>query len=216
MAIDGRRSVGPDDTRPAGREVIADRRHTHTTVQEAADAVGIQGRKSCTYKAVLPAAIETERSVVTTQISDVSRAQRRVRSVAPVSDRAGVTMVEPVPRIALMQQEACDSLGCSEEFFVEHIRPYLRVVRRGRKRRFPVAELRRAVDETGTCSTNRGSGPETLYPDAKSQRRFETERGLVTTQIGEHLDRAQHRVIATTPNGLQFLPRVGDRRRGKR
>jgi hypothetical protein len=30
MAIDGRRSVGPDDTRPAGREVIADRRpHAH-------------------------------------------------------------------------------------------------------------------------------------------------------------------------------------------
>ena len=30
MAIDGRGSVGPDDTRPAGREVIADRRpHAH-------------------------------------------------------------------------------------------------------------------------------------------------------------------------------------------
>lgn len=55
--------------------------------------------------------------------------------------------VEPVPRIALTQQEACASLGCSEEFFVEHIRPRLRVVRRGRKRLFPVAELRRALDE---------------------------------------------------------------------
>ncbi len=44
-------------------------------------------------------------------------------------------------------REACASLGCSEEFFVEHLRPHLRVVRRGRKRLFPVAELRRAVDE---------------------------------------------------------------------
>src|SRR5665213_3590703 len=94
-----------------------------------------------------PAAIETERSVVTTQISELGRAQRRRRAVAPVSDGAAVTTVEPVPRIALTQQEACASLGCSEEFFVEHVRPYLRVVRRGRKRIFPVAELRRAVDE---------------------------------------------------------------------
>jgi hypothetical protein len=56
-------------------------------------------------------------------------------------------LVAPVPRIALTQQEACAALGCSEEFFVEHVRPNLRVVRRGRKRLFPVDELRRAVDE---------------------------------------------------------------------
>jgi hypothetical protein len=55
-------------------------------------------------------------------------------------------LVAPVPRIALTQQEACAALGCSEEVFVEHIRPNLRVVRRGRKRLFPVDELRRAVD----------------------------------------------------------------------
>jgi excisionase family DNA binding protein len=55
--------------------------------------------------------------------------------------------VAPVPRIALTQQEACAALGCSEEFFVEHVRPRMRVVRRGRKRLFPVDELRRAVDE---------------------------------------------------------------------
>jgi hypothetical protein len=55
--------------------------------------------------------------------------------------------VAPVPRIALTQQEACAALGCSEEFFVEHVRPNLRVVRRGRKRLFPVDELRRVVDE---------------------------------------------------------------------
>lgn len=91
---------------------------------------------------------ETEHSVVTTQTGEqLGRAQHRVRAVAPVSDRASAAAVEPVPRIALTQQEACASLGCSEEFFVEHVRPHLRVVRRGRKRLFPVAELRRAVDE---------------------------------------------------------------------
>lgn len=94
-----------------------------------------------------PEAIETERSAVTTQISELGRALRPVRVVVPVSDRAAVTTVEPVPRIALRQQEASASLGRSQEFFVEHVRPYLRVVRRGRKRLFTVAELRCAVDE---------------------------------------------------------------------
>jgi hypothetical protein len=84
---------------------------------------------------------------VTTQISELGRTQRRMRAVAPGTDRAAVTPLEPVPRIALTQQEACASFGCSEEFFAEHVRPYLWVVRQGRKRLFPVAELRRAVDE---------------------------------------------------------------------
>lgn len=56
-------------------------------------------------------------------------------------------LISPVPRLALTQKEACASLGCSEEFFVEHIRPHMRVIRRGRKRLFPVDELRRVVDE---------------------------------------------------------------------
>jgi hypothetical protein len=67
---------------------------------------------------------------VTTQISELGPAQRRVRAVAPVSDRAAVTTVEPVPRIALTQQEACASLGCTEECFVEQVRPHLRVAHR--------------------------------------------------------------------------------------
>lgn len=85
---------------------------------------------------------------MTTQIGEqLGRAQRRVRGSAPVSDRSSTTTVEPVPQIALTQQEACTSLGCSEEFFAEHVRPHLRAVRRGRKRLFPVDELRRTVDE---------------------------------------------------------------------
>jgi len=57
------------------------------------------------------------------------------------------SLVAPVPRIALTQREVCASLGCSEEFFVEHVRPRMRVIRRGRKRLFPVDELRRVVDQ---------------------------------------------------------------------
>lgn len=72
---------------------------------------------------------------------------RRTMHGAAVPDVITTPVVEPVPRIALTQQEACASPGCSEEFFVGHLRPHLRVVRRGRKRPFPVAELRRAVDE---------------------------------------------------------------------
>jgi hypothetical protein len=88
---------------------------------------------------------------VTTQISEPGRAQRG-RPVAPVSDRAAVTTVDPVATIALMQQEACASLGCSEEFSLEHVRPRLRVVRRGCSRRFPADELRREADEYTLCT----------------------------------------------------------------
>jgi hypothetical protein len=85
---------------------------------------------------------------VTTQIAEQRvPAQRQPPALEPVSERSSARRVESVPRIALTQQEACASLGCSEEFFVEHVRPHLRVVRRGRKRLFPVDELRRAVDE---------------------------------------------------------------------
>ena len=80
------------------------------------------------------------------QVAEPLSPHRRI-SRAPVANLPPRLTVEPVPRIALTQQEACVSLGCSEEFFVEHVRPYLRVVRRGRKRLFPVDELRRAVDE---------------------------------------------------------------------
>ena len=80
---------------------------------------------------------------VAEQLAPVARRIRRT----PVPEVQSRPFVEPVPRIALTQQEACASLGCSEEFFIEHLRPHLRVVRRGRKRLFPVEELRRAVDE---------------------------------------------------------------------
>jgi hypothetical protein len=77
---------------------------------------GFRAGNAVPRRQCLPAVIETERSVVTTQISELGRAQRRLRAAVPDSDRAAVTTVEPVPRIALTQPEACASLGCSEEF----------------------------------------------------------------------------------------------------
>ena len=88
---------------------------------------------------------------MTTQISELGRAQRRRRAAAPASDGAAVTTVEPVPRIALTQEEARASLGYSEEFCMEQVRPRMRVVRRGCKRRFPADELSREAAESTPC-----------------------------------------------------------------
>ena len=78
---------------------------------------------------------------MTTQISELGRAQRR-KPVAPVADRAAVTPLEPVAKIMPTLQEACASLGRSEEFSMEHVRPRMRMGRRGYKRRFRADELR--------------------------------------------------------------------------
>jgi excisionase family DNA binding protein len=48
-----------------------------------------------------------------------------------------------VPRIALTPAEAAESLGCSAEFFREHVDHELPWVRRGRKRLVPVSALER-------------------------------------------------------------------------
>ena len=80
-------------------------------------------------------------------LADIERAQARLRGrIRPHRDPIELA-VSPVPRITVTQAEACAALSCSEEFFVEHIRPHMRVIRRGRKRLFPVSELERVVDE---------------------------------------------------------------------
>jgi hypothetical protein len=98
-------------------------------------------------------AIETERSVVSIRIGEqLGRRQSRGRSPAPVSDRSSGSAAEPVPRIALTQKEARASLGCGEEFLVEHVQPRVRVVRRGCKRLFAADELRREAAEYALCT----------------------------------------------------------------
>jgi excisionase family DNA binding protein len=54
--------------------------------------------------------------------------------------------VETVPRVALSVDEAAASLGVSKDYFDEHIRPELRIARRGRRILIGVDELRRWVD----------------------------------------------------------------------
>ena len=54
------------------------------------------------------------------------------------------------PRLALSIDEAAASLGCSVDYFAEHVRPELRVVRRGRRIFVPVPELERWLDESAS------------------------------------------------------------------
>ena len=101
------------------------------------------------------------------------RRQGRVRALASVSDRSFDMAVEPVARIALTQQEACASLGCSEAFSVEHVRPPMREARRGRSRLFPADELRREV--------------------ARVRPVYGSERAMNDLDLTERLDRARER-----------------------
>ncbi|MEJ7567776.1 MAG: hypothetical protein WKF41_05880 [Gaiellaceae bacterium] len=51
------------------------------------------------------------------------------------------------PRLTLSPQEAADALGVSRDYFDAHVKPELRVIRRGRLVLVPVRELERWVDE---------------------------------------------------------------------
>jgi hypothetical protein len=46
-----------------------------------------------------------------------------------------------VPRLALSREEAAAAIGVSIDFLDEHVVPELRIVRRGRRKLIPVAEL---------------------------------------------------------------------------
>lgn len=50
-------------------------------------------------------------------------------------------------RITLTPQEAADSLGVSRDYFDKHLKPELRVVRRGRLVLIPIRELERWIEE---------------------------------------------------------------------
>jgi excisionase family DNA binding protein len=57
-------------------------------------------------------------------------------------------LAAPIPRVCLTIREAAAAMGVGPDFFDEHIRPELRVIRRGSKRLVPVAELQRWAAET--------------------------------------------------------------------
>jgi excisionase family DNA binding protein len=56
-------------------------------------------------------------------------------------------LAAPIPRVALTVPEAAASLGVGPDFFDQHVRPELRLIRQGRKVLVPVAELERWVAE---------------------------------------------------------------------
>jgi hypothetical protein len=58
-----------------------------------------------------------------------------------VSDRHPDT--GPIPRLALDREEAAAALGMSLDSFERHVQPTVRMVRLGRMRLVPIAELER-------------------------------------------------------------------------
>lgn len=56
-----------------------------------------------------------------------------------------------VVRLTLSPQEAADALGVSRDYFDQHVKPELRVVRRGRLVLVPVRELERWVEENAAA-----------------------------------------------------------------
>jgi excisionase family DNA binding protein len=59
---------------------------------------------------------------------------------------AGSVSASTVPRLALSKTEAADALGVSIDFLEQHVLHELRIVRRGRRRLIPLAELQRWID----------------------------------------------------------------------
>jgi hypothetical protein len=54
--------------------------------------------------------------------------------------------IAPVPRVALIREEAAASLGMSLDSFERHVQPSIRMLRLGSMRLVPVAELERWAD----------------------------------------------------------------------
>jgi hypothetical protein len=68
----------------------------------------------------------------------------RAASTRPRSQpRSGGTSA---PRLALTRAEAANAIGMSLNSFERHVQPELRIVRRGRMRLIPVAELDRWLE----------------------------------------------------------------------
>lgn len=61
---------------------------------------------------------------------------------------------EHVPAITVTQQEAASALGVSLSHFKRHIAPYLRTIRSGSVRLYPVAELERWVERNAALTTD--------------------------------------------------------------
>jgi len=61
----------------------------------------------------------------------------------------------PVPRLALNQQEAAESLGMSVDSFESHVKPMIACVRIGVRKLYPVSEWQRWLDDEATLHGRR-------------------------------------------------------------
>ena len=63
--------------------------------------------------------------------------------------RKAAARASQLPRLSISPGEAAEMLGVSRDFFDEHIKPELRIVRRGSKTiLIPVAELQRWLEKS--------------------------------------------------------------------
>ncbi|MCP9484909.1 MAG: hypothetical protein MSC30_03535 [Gaiellaceae bacterium MAG52_C11] len=72
-------------------------------------------------------------------------------SAAPVPEPSGKPKKSALPRVTVMPTEAASMLGVSRDFFDEHIKPELRIIRKGSKTiLIPVLELEGWVDRSAS------------------------------------------------------------------
>jgi hypothetical protein len=65
---------------------------------------------------------------------------------------AELALQSKITRLALGLDEAAEALGVSRDFFDEHVRPEVRIVRRGRRVFVAVKELERWLDRSATAA----------------------------------------------------------------
>ncbi len=61
---------------------------------------------------------------------------------------SGPAATGPIPRLALTRDEAAAAIGMSLDSFERHVQPELRMIRRGKLRLVPVAELQRWAERS--------------------------------------------------------------------
>jgi hypothetical protein len=76
-----------------------------------------------------------------------------------LADLVAAKVVAAPRPLALTVAQACASLGCSWDFWAEHVASEVRIVRRGRRRLVPVAELERWLDENAERLLDTGKAP---------------------------------------------------------
>lgn len=69
----------------------------------------------------------------------------KVRSIRQAREGRGA-----LPRLCVKPDEAAQMLGVSRDYFDEHVKPELRIVRRGRRILIAVTELERWLDRAAT------------------------------------------------------------------